>query len=67
MGFRVRDCSGNPFVFFLKKTKDCSGKPDPQGHALLVVMGSLYIVYCILYIDVVVTLGLIYKAIGNRH
>ena len=63
----MRDCSGNPFVFFLKKTKDCSGKPDPQGHALLVVMGSLYIVYCILYIDVVVTLGLIYKAIGNRQ
>ena len=51
MGFRVRDCSGNPFVFFLKKTKDCSGKPDPQGHALLTVVGSLYIVYCIMYID----------------
>ncbi len=48
MGFRVRDCSGNPFVFFLKKTKDCSEKPDPQGHAHLIVVGILYFVYCIL-------------------
>ena len=39
----MRDCSGNPFVFFLKKTKDCSGKPDPQGHALLNVVVILYV------------------------
>ncbi len=46
--FRVRDCSGNPFVFFLKKTKDWSGKPDPKGHAPHIVIVILYIVVCIL-------------------
>ena len=55
MGFRVRDCSGNPFVFLRKKQKIEAESPTRRGTPFCCI---LKIVYCIMYNDGLVSLGL---------